>query len=76
MFERLKFMQITTIQGIVKNGQIQLTEDFELPEAAEVFVIIPKIEKRTAKVMSPRLVNKADAKFFEKTVEDDLDNEV
>ncbi len=69
-------MQITTIQGIVKNGQIQLTEDVELPESAEVYVIIPKMEKRTAKIMSPRLVNKSDAKFFEKTVEDDVDDEV
>ncbi len=69
-------MQITTIQGIVKDGQIQLTEDYELPEAAEVYVVIPKMERRTAKIMSPRLVNKADAKFFEKTVEDDFNDEV
>ncbi|MGI8668953.1 MAG: hypothetical protein ACR2J3_03795 [Aridibacter sp.] len=69
-------MQIKTIQGIVKNGQIQLTEDYELPEAAEVYVVIPKMEKRTAKIMSPRLVNKSDAKFFVKTVEDDVDDEV
>lgn len=69
-------MQITTIQGIVKDGQIQLTEDYELPEAAEVYVIVPKMEKRTAKIMSPHLVNKEDAKFFEKTVEDDYDDEV
>ena len=69
-------MQITTIQGIVKNGRIQLIEDYELPEAAEVFVIIPKMKKQTARIMSPRLVNKSDAKFFEKTVEDDFDDEV
>ena len=61
-------MQITTIQGIVKNGQIQLIEDYELPEATEVYVVIPKTEKQTAKIMSPRLVNKSDAKFFKKEV--------
>lgn len=69
-------MQITTIQGIVKNGQIQLTEDYELPEAAEVYVVIPKMEKRKAKIMSPRLVNKGDAKLFERTIEDDFNDEV
>ena len=69
-------MQVTTIQGIVKNGQIHLTEDFELPEAAEVYVVIPKMEKKTAKIRSPRLVNKADAKYFVKTVEDDTNDKV
>ena len=69
-------MQITTIKGIVKDGQIQLTEDYELPESSEVFVVVPNLEKRIAKIMSPRLVNKADAKFFEKTVEDDFNDEV
>lgn len=69
-------MQITAIQGIVKNGRIQLTEDYELPESAEVYVIIPKMEKRTAKISSPRLENKSDAKIFVKTVEDDVDDEV
>lgn len=66
-------MQITTIQGIVKNGRIQSTEDYELPESAEIYVIIPNSEKLTARIMSPRLVNKEDAKFFEKTVESDFD---
>ncbi len=66
-------MQIITIEGIVKNGQIQLTEDVQLPESATVYVIIPNMEKRTARIMSPRLVNKEDAKFFEKTVEGDFD---
>ncbi len=34
-------MQITTIQGIVKNGQIHLSEDVKLPEMTEVVVIVP-----------------------------------
>ncbi len=66
-------MQITTIQGIVKNGQIQLTEDYELPESVEVCVIIPNLENLTARIMSPCLVNKEDAKYFEKIVESDSD---
>lgn len=69
-------MQVTTIQGIVKNGQIHLSEDVKLPEAATVYVVVPNLEKRTAKIMSPRLVNKADAKRFVKTIEEDVDDEV
>lgn len=61
-------MEITTIQGIVKNGQIQLTEDYELPEAAEVYVVIPKMEKRTAKIMSPRVVDKSKLDDFKREI--------
>lgn len=69
-------MQITTLQGIVKNGQIHLSEDVKLPEMTEVVVIVPKFERRKAKIMSPRLVNKKDAAKFVKTVEEDFDDEV
>ncbi|MGB7208125.1 MAG: hypothetical protein WBD27_05640 [Pyrinomonadaceae bacterium] len=68
-------MQVTTIEGIVKNGQIQVDEDIILPEMTKVFVIIPR-DENVGRVMSPRLVNKADAKIFEKTVEVDLDDEI
>lgn len=68
-------MQITAIQGIVKNGKIQLSEDVKLPEAARVYIVIPADEK-VKRVMSPRLVNQADAKHFEKIVEVDVDDEV
>ncbi len=68
-------MQVTTIQGIVKNGQIQLPKDTKLPEMAKVYVVIPPTET-VKKIMSPRLVNKADAKDFEKIVEVDVDDEV
>ncbi len=69
-------MQITTIEGVVRNGQIHLSEDVTLPEATTVYVVVPNLEKRTAKIMSPRLVNKTDAKRFVKTIEDDVENEI
>jgi len=69
-------MQVTTIQGIVKNGQIQLSEDIKLPEMTEVYVVVPKMESRKARIMSPRLVNKSDAEKFVKTIEDDVEDEV
>ncbi len=68
-------MQVTTIEGIVKNGQIQLTEDFALPEMATVYVVILK-SAPTKKIMSPKLANKADAKLFQKQVEVDIDDEI
>lgn len=68
-------MQVTTIEGIVKNGQIQITEDVKLPEMAKVYIVIPPSET-VKRIMSPRLVNKADAKDFEKFVEVDVDDEV
>ena len=68
-------MQVTTIEGIVKNGQIQLTEDFKLPELATVYVVIPKALE-TKRIMSPKLVDKKDAGLFRKKVEIDIDDEV
>ncbi len=68
-------MQITTIQGIVKNGKIQLSEDVELPESAKVYVVIPPTES-FKKIMSPRLANKADAKRFVKIIEEDVEDEL
>ncbi len=68
-------MQVTAIEGIVKNGQIQLSEDVELPESAKVYVVIPPTES-VKKIMSPRLANKVDAIKFVKTIEEDVDGEV
>ena len=61
-------MQVTTIEGIVKNGQIQLTEDVKLPESAKVYVVVPNLERHTAKIMSPRLVDKEKLKDFEREI--------
>jgi len=69
-------MQVTTIQGIVKNGQIQLTEEVNLPESATVYVVVPNLEKRTARIMSPRLVDKERLKDFEREIIEIEDDEI
>ncbi len=69
-------MQVTTIQGIVKNGPIHLSEDVDLPEAATVYVLVPNLEKRTAKIMSPRLVDKERLKDFEREIIEIEDDEI
>lgn len=38
-------MQITTFQGVVENGQIQLAADVHLPEKAKVYVVVPNFEE-------------------------------
>jgi len=69
-------MQVTTIQGIVKNGQIQLTEEVNLPELATVYVVVPNLEKRTARIMSPRLVDKERLQDFEREIIEIEDDEI
>jgi hypothetical protein len=69
-------MQVTTIEGIVKDGQIHLTEDIKLPESAKVYVVVPNLEKRTAKIMSPRLVDKSKLKDFEREIIEIEDDEI
>ena len=69
-------MQVTTIQGIVKNGQIHLSEDVKLPEAATVYVLVPNLEKRTARIMSPHLVDKERLKDFEREIIEIEDDEI
>lgn len=69
-------MQVTTIQGIVKNGQIQLSEDVKLPEMTEVYVVVPKIEQSTARIMSPRVKDKEKLKDFKREIIEVEDDEI
>ena len=69
-------MQVTTIKGIVKNGQIQLSEDVKLPESATVYVVVPNLEKRRAKIMSPRLVDKERFQDFKREIIELEDDEI
>lgn len=61
-------MQVTTIEGIVMNGQIHLTEDVKLPEAAKVYVVVPNLRQQAARIMSPRLIDKERMKDFEREI--------
>ena len=62
-------MSITTIEGVVENGQIRLPASVRLPERAKVYVIVPDREVPTkAYVASPHLVHPEQAADFEKDV--------
>jgi len=69
-------MQVTTIEGIVRNGQIHLSEDVHLPESTKVYVLVPDIQRQTARIMSPRLVDKAKMKDFEREIIEIEDDEI
>lgn len=62
-------MSVTTIEGVVENGQIRLPASVRLPEKAKVYVIIPDVEvSAVAYVGSPRLAHPEQAADFQKKV--------
>lgn len=68
-------MSVTTIEGIVEDGQIRLPASVRLPERAKVYVIVPDTEVPTvAYVGSPRLVHPEQASDFEKVVVEETDD--
>src|SRR5581483_2423153 len=40
-------MGVTTIEGVIENGQIRLPAAVHLPERTKVYVIIPDVEEQT-----------------------------
>ena len=60
-------MRILTIEGIIKNGQIELSENIFLPENTVVYVVIPSLKVDATKVVHSQMDVKEDS---EKTVED------
>ncbi|OGQ79651.1 MAG: hypothetical protein A3F90_16330 [Deltaproteobacteria bacterium RIFCSPLOWO2_12_FULL_60_19] len=66
-------MRVTTLEGIVENGQIRLPAAVRLPEKAKVYVIIPDVEVQTvAYIGSPRLAHPEQAADFRKEVIEEL----
>lgn len=61
-------MQVTTIEGIVRNGRIHLSEEVKLPESAKVYVVVPNLQNQTARIMSPRLADNSKIIDFEREI--------
>lgn len=63
-------MTISTFEGIVVNGQIQLHDNVALPDKTRVYVVIPEFEAAPpkARVYSPRLVHPELVNDFTKQV--------
>ena len=63
-------MKVTTLQGIVENGQIRLADNVRLPEKTAVYVIVPGIDiPSVVRLGSPRLAHPEQAEDFCKEVE-------
>jgi len=62
-------MASLTVEGIVENGQICLSDGVTLPEHAKVYVIVPGVEAGPqAHVYSPRLAHPEQAADFAKQI--------
>ena len=62
-------MNISTIEGIVENGQIRLLGSVALPEHTRVYVVVPGLEAApNAHILSPRLAHPEQAGDFVKQV--------
>jgi hypothetical protein len=66
---------ISTFEGVVKDGQIRLRDNVQLPEDTEVYVVIPDFASLPqARVPSPRLVRPEQAADFIKQVVEATDD--
>ena len=62
-------MNISTVVGIVENGQIRLLDNVTLPEKAKVYIVIPGLEASpSARIISPHLAHPEQADDFVKQV--------
>lgn len=59
-------MSVTTLRGIIENGQVRLPEEVVLPERQSVYVLVPDaIATSIRSVPGVRLTNPDDAAKFE-----------
>lgn len=68
-------MSVMTIEGVVADGQIKLKDDVRLPENTRVYVVVPDVQVAgVARIYTPHLVHREQAKDFELTVTEDSTN--
>ena len=66
-------MSILTFEGIVEGGQIRLKESVRLSEKTKVYIVIPNFETKQAhQIISPRLVQKDQARDFKMEIVGEL----
>ncbi|MGZ9222410.1 MAG: hypothetical protein ACXW4Q_09895 [Anaerolineales bacterium] len=65
-------MAVKTYEGVVEKGKIRLKPDVKLPENIKVYVVVPELQiekKKTARVLTPRLVHRRQASDFKMKVD-------
>ncbi len=68
-------MTLTTYEGVVEKGKIRLKARVRLPENTKVIVVVPEDgQRKTARVVSPRLVHRKQAADFKMIVTEEKAN--
>jgi hypothetical protein len=68
-------MTITTYEGVVEKGKIHLKTGVRLPDNTKVYVVVPDLQtKKTARVISPRLVDRKKVADFKMEISEDNSN--
>jgi len=67
--------KLATYEGVVENGHVRLPPDVDIPDETRVYVLVPDVDtQRTLQILSPRLVDRAQAKDFVKEVIEETPN--
>ena len=70
-------MTITAYEGVVEKGKIRLKTGIRLPDNTKVYVVVPDTQtKRTARVTSPRLVDRKKVADFKMEISEDNSNAI
>jgi hypothetical protein len=70
-------MTITTYEGVVEKGKIRLKTGVRLPDNTKVYVVVPDLQtKKTARVTSPRLVDRKKVADFKMEISEDNSNAI
>jgi hypothetical protein len=67
--------KLATYEGVVENGYVRLPPNVEIPDETRVYILVPNIDThRTLQILSPRLVDRGQAKDFVKEIIDETPN--
>ena len=70
-------MTITAYEGVVEKGKIRLKTGVRLPDNTKVYVVVPDLQtKKTARVTSPRLVDRKKVADFKMEISEDNSNAI
>ena len=57
-------MSVMTLEGVVEDGRIRLTDSTVLPEKTRVYVVVPDVPLSGLRIRSPRLADPRQAGEF------------
>jgi hypothetical protein len=67
--------KLATYEGVVENGHVTLPSNVDIPDETRVYVLVPDVDtQRTLQILSPRLVDRTQAKDFVKEVIEETPN--